>query len=167
MESAVEDEEAAPGQPDGAQSDDMQIDQLVGHLLRACQQVHVALWSETFPAGLTSPQFAVLHSLARHGPLRQTTLRSMARLDRSNAADVIRRLVSRRLVTQVRDPADARRKVVRLTAAGSAVHREAAQRARQVNDAMFDGLDPGERRELVRMLGTLLDHHRGLLDYPA
>jgi DNA-binding MarR family transcriptional regulator len=148
-----------------AQAVEFELSSMIGHLLRTCQQLHVAIWSDIFPAGLTSPQFAVLHALAHEGELNQTTLRSRARLDRSTAADVIRRLVARRLVSQVKDPADARRRVVRLTTAGRAVYVDATERARQVNEAMLHGLDTTQRTELVSLLTSLLDHHRGLLDY--
>jgi DNA-binding MarR family transcriptional regulator len=144
---------------------DFDLEHMIGHLLRTCQQLHVAIWSDVFPGGLTSPQFAVLHALAHKGQLTQTMLRSRARLDRSTAADVIRRLVARRLVSQVRDPEDGRRRVVRLTSAGRAVYAEATQRAVQVNEAMLDGLNDSQRRQLVTLLTSLLDHHRGLLDY--
>jgi DNA-binding MarR family transcriptional regulator len=144
---------------------EFEMSNMVGHLLRACQQLHVAMWSEIFPAGLTSPQFAVLHALAHEGELGQTTLRSRARLDRSTAADVIRRLAARRLISQVKDPSDARRRVVRLTNAGRAVYAEAVGRAMQVNEAMLRGFDDAQRTALVSLLNALLDHHRGLLDY--
>ncbi|MEV8614420.1 hypothetical protein AB0383_42030 [Amycolatopsis sp. NPDC051373] len=97
--------------------------------------------------------------------MNQTTLRSRARLDRSTAADVIRRLVARRLVSQVKDPGDARRRVVRLTSAGRALYAEATERAVEVNERMLEGLDTTERKQLVDSLKSLLEHHRGLLDY--
>jgi DNA-binding MarR family transcriptional regulator len=143
----------------------LDISRMVGHLLRACQQLHLAIWSDNFPAGLTSPQFAVLHALALEGPLNQTALRFRARLDRSSAADVVRRLVARRLVSQVKDPADARRRVVRLTNAGRAVHAEGTVRAQRVNEAMLQGFGAAERTQVVELLQALLHHHRGLLDY--
>jgi DNA-binding MarR family transcriptional regulator len=146
---------------------ELDLSEMIGHLLRACQQLDVAIWSGVFPAGPTSPQFAVLHALAHEGPLNQTALRSKARLDRSSAADVIRRLVARRLVSQVRDPADARRKVVRLTNAGRAVYAEATGRAQRVNEAMLDGMAGPDRATLTGLLNSLLQHHRGLLDYQA
>ncbi|MCF7549470.1 MarR family winged helix-turn-helix transcriptional regulator [Pseudonocardia sp. WMMC193] len=154
---------ASPQQPAGPVEFDLAS--MIGHLLRTCQQVHVAIWAENFPGGLTSPQFAVLHALAHDGSLTQVTLRSKIRLDRSTTADVIRRLVARRLVTQVKDPEDARRRVVRLTAAGRALYVESTVRATQVNEAMLAGLDPVQREQLVTLLTSLLDHHKGLLDY--
>jgi DNA-binding MarR family transcriptional regulator len=144
---------------------ELDLSLMVGHLLRACQQLHLAIWSDNFPGGLTSPQFAVLHALALEGPLNQTTLRSRARLDRSSAADVVRRLVARRLVSQVKDPTDARRRVVRLTSAGRAVHAEGTVRAQRVNEAMLAGFTGAERTQVVEVLQALLHHHRGLLDY--
>lgn len=145
---------------------EFRLSDMIGHLLRACEQLHLAVWSDLFPGGPTSPQFAVLHALAHEGELRQTTLRSRARLDRSSAADVVHRLVSRRLVTQVKDPTDARRRIVRLTAAGRAVYDEATARALRVNETMLSGLDEVEQVQLTTLLGKLLQQHAHLLDYP-
>jgi DNA-binding MarR family transcriptional regulator len=156
---------ATPAVP--AQAVEFDITNMVGHLLRVCQQAHLAIWSEVFPAGLTSPQFAVLNALAHEGELNQTTLRSRARLDRSTAADVIRRMAARRLITHIKDPADARRRVVRLTQAGRAVHSEAVERALQVNEMVLKGLDGTQRMQLVSLLQALLDQHRELLGYPV
>ncbi|MDX6263689.1 MAG: MarR family transcriptional regulator, lower aerobic nicotinate degradation pathway regulator [Kribbellaceae bacterium] len=144
---------------------EFELSAMIGHLLRTCQQVHVAIWADIFPGGLTSPQFAVLHALAHEGPLTQVALRSKVRLDRSTTADVVRRLVARRLVTQVRDPEDGRRKVVRLTAAGRALYAEGTVRATQVNEAMLAGLSASDRAQLLALLASLLEHHKGLLDY--
>jgi DNA-binding MarR family transcriptional regulator len=151
--------------PGAVEPVELELSRMIGHLLRACQQLHVAIWSDVFPAGLTSPQFAVLHALAHEGPLNQTTLRSRARLDRSSAADVIRRLVARRLVSQVKDPSDARRRVVRLTTAGRSVYAEATVRAERVNETMLAGLSDAERASVLGLLQSLLVQHRGLLDY--
>ncbi|MFG3662546.1 MarR family winged helix-turn-helix transcriptional regulator [Streptomyces sp. NPDC047706] len=147
------------------QAADFDLSTMTGHLLRSCQQIHVAIWSEVFPGGLTSPQFAILHALAQQGPLTQTALRSKVRLDRSTTADVVRRLVARRLVSQVKDPEDARRRVVRLTAAGRALYLESTTRAVKVNEAMLAGLDEEQRTQLLTLLGCLLERHKGLLDY--
>jgi DNA-binding MarR family transcriptional regulator len=138
---------------------DFDLSAMIGHLLRACQQVHVAIWAEIFPGGLTSPQFAVLHSLAHQGPLTQVALGAASRLDRSTTADIVRRLVARRLLTQVKDPSDARRRVVRLTAAGRALYADSTVRATRVNDAMLAGLDGEQRAALLSLLRSLLDHH--------
>jgi DNA-binding MarR family transcriptional regulator len=148
-----------------AEAVEFDLSSMVGHLLRTCQQVHVAIWAEVFPGGLTSPQFAVLYALAHEGPLTQTALRSKVRLDRSTTADVVRRLVSRRLVSQVKDPEDGRRRVVRLTAAGRALYAESTTRATKVNEAMLAGLDDDQRAQLLALLGSLLEQHKGLLDY--
>ncbi|WP_051341858.1 MarR family winged helix-turn-helix transcriptional regulator [Pseudonocardia spinosispora] len=154
---------AAPRQrPEPVEFD---LSNMIGHLLRTCQQVHVAIWADHFPGGLTSPQFAVLHALAHEGALTQVALRSKIRLDRSTTADVVRRMVARRLATQVKDPHDARRRLVRLTAAGRALYAESTVRATQVNESMLAGLEEEQRTRLVTLLGSLLEHHKGLLDY--
>lgn len=154
-------------EPAVPEATEFELADMIGHLLRTCQQLHVVVWSEVFPSGLTSPQFAVLHALAHGGELNQSTLRARARLDKSNAADVIRRLVARRYVTQVRDPADARRKLVRLTSAGRKVYAEATGRAVEVNERVLGGLDEETRRHLMSGLNDLLRQHRDKLAYPS
>ncbi|HWD03444.1 MAG TPA: MarR family transcriptional regulator [Amycolatopsis sp.] len=148
-----------------AEAVEFDLSNMIGHLLRTCQQLHVAIWTDIFPGGLTSPQFAVLHALAHEGALTQTALRSQVRLDRSTTADVVRRLVARRLITQVKDPEDGRRRVVRLTAAGRALYTESTVRATRVNETMLAGLSDEERARLLSLLASLLEHHKGLLDY--
>lgn len=131
---------------------DFQLREILGHLLRVCQQLHVALWTESFDRNLTSPQFAVLHELSHENPLDQTTLRSRASLDRSTATDIIQRLVRKGWITQHRDPADSRRKLIELTEEGRAAHRAALGPARHVSDKMLNEIDHAERAELIRLL---------------
>jgi len=48
---------------------------------------------------------------------------------------------------------------------GRALYAESTVRAVRVNEAMLAGLDEEQRTQLVSLLNSLLDHHKGLLDY--
>jgi DNA-binding MarR family transcriptional regulator len=58
--------------------------------------------------------------------------------------------VSRRI-----DPADRRRTVLALTAAGRAIHREIVPHARRVEARLLQGLAPAERVQLDRLVAKL------------
>jgi DNA-binding MarR family transcriptional regulator len=139
---------------------DFELRDMVGHLIRVTQQVHFSLWGDGIGEDhLTSPQFAVLHVLARQQPLDQRTLGDRASLDRSTTTDVVGRLVERGIVERTYDPADARRRLVRLTSHGIAVHRAAAVRASAINESLLEAVDDEERDSLLRILNKILDHH--------
>jgi DNA-binding MarR family transcriptional regulator len=139
---------------------DFELRGMVGHLLRVSQQVHAARWAEVFQNGMTSPQFAVLHVLAREDPVDQTTLRSRASLDRSTAADIIQRLVAKKWIVRTRDTTDTRRNLIRLTEEGRTVLRASLDHAREVNDGLLSGMEEHERQELLRLLGKVVGSPR-------
>ncbi|MFR9803741.1 MarR family winged helix-turn-helix transcriptional regulator [Pseudonocardia sp. RS010] len=86
-----------------------------GHLIRRAQQVHTVAWVEEVGRTVTSSQYAVLSALWAH-PLgiEQSAGADLASLDPSTMADIVARLVRRGWVTRTRDPADARRRLLRL-----------------------------------------------------
>jgi MarR family transcriptional regulator, temperature-dependent positive regulator of motility len=139
---------------------DFELRDTVGHLIRVTQQVHFSLWGDGIGEDrLTSPQFAVLHVLAHQQPLDQRTVGDRASLDRSTVTDIVGRLVERGIVERTYDAADARRRLVRLTARGLMVHRAAAIRASAINESLLEAIDDGERDSLLRILNKILDHH--------
>lgn len=139
---------------------DFELRDMVGHLIRVTQQVHFSLWGEGIGEDrLTSPQFAVLHVLSHQQPLDQRTLGDRASLDRSTITDIVGRLVERGLLERTHDPADARRRLVRLTNRGLTVHREATTRANAINESLLEAIDEEERASLLGILNKILDHH--------
>lgn len=86
-----------------------------GHLVRCAQQVHSALWHREFDGELTSPQYAVMSTLTAHPGIDQRSAGLITSLDKSNIADVVRRLEQRGWLTRTRDADDARRNVLALT----------------------------------------------------
>lgn len=135
---------------------DLVLSAVVGHLLRRAQQIHAALWSECVPGGITSPQYAVLHVLARHPRVDQTRLGELASLDRSTTADIARRLLTRGLVERHRDAHDTRRYLLELTASGRALLDAATAPALEVDRRMVDGLTDRQAEELVHLLRLVL-----------
>jgi MarR family transcriptional regulator, temperature-dependent positive regulator of motility len=142
------------------EANDFEFGDMVGYLVRVSQQVHAALWSSAFGVqGLTSPQFAVLHVLAREDALDQTTLGERASLDRTTVAQIVTRLERRGFVVRDRDELDGRRNVVRMTSAGHSAHATASHGANEINETLLRAVSKEDREVLVRVLGEIIAEH--------
>ena len=112
-------------------------------------------------AGVRKHHFTVLTALAEAGAVSQADLGRRLWLDRSDLHAVLNDLERAGWVARVRDEADRRRNLVRLTPEGEEelarwdAHVEAAQ------DALLAPLSPDERRELATLLERVVAHHRG------
>ena len=131
----------------------------VGFLIRRAQQVHLAVWSEEAGPGLSNVQFGVLNVLHRTGGASQRELCDALDLDRSTIAGLVSRLEARDLVERVREAADRRRNLVRLTEAGGAELRRLVPHAAQVDASLTAGLTAEERTTLRNLLTRILDTH--------
>lgn len=127
-----------------------------GYLFRRAQQAHVAAWQAHVSAEVTSVQFGVLNTLARHPGSSQADLCDALDLDRSTIADIVVRLERRGLIERVRDREDRRRNNLRLTSAGQDEFRRLVPKVRKVDDVLTGSLDPADRAELRRLLFLVL-----------
>lgn len=123
-----------------------------GHLLRRVQQVHTLLWTAITSKEITPPQFAVLNGIAADPGVDQRTLAARIALDRSTAADVISRLVTRGLVERSRDSGDGRRNRLRLTGDGLRRHAQLVKHSARMIEVLLAPLDSVEREQLLRLL---------------
>src|SRR6202171_3278907 len=133
-----------------------------GHLMRGAQQVHYCLWKAEVSSVVTSPQFAVLYALRAEKNIDQKTLGERVSLDRSTTADVVARLKARGLIQRIRDPRDARRNLLRLTAAGLRTTERLIPKAARMNRLLVSVLSEREQTELLRMLNLVVDADEGL-----
>jgi DNA-binding MarR family transcriptional regulator len=102
-------------------------------------------------------QFQLLGLLHDHGPMGQGELGQTMGVDPSILVTLLNPLEADGFVSRERDPADRRRHVVTLTAAGRR-HFESATRAqRKAEDALFAGLDDDQRQQLSAVLVALRD----------
>lgn len=133
-----------------------------GHLIRRAQQVHYWLWKAEVSPEVTSPQFACLYALRAENNIDQKTLGERVSLDRSTVAEVVSRLTTRGLVQRFRDPKDARRNLLRLTAAGLRTTERLIPKAERMNRLLVSAISEPERNELLRLLNVLVDADEGL-----
>src|SRR5688500_7040667 len=90
-----------------------------GFLLRRLNQIHSSLFfAECRAFNITPVQYGLLTALSARGALDQTSLAEELGIDRTNVADVVRRLEGRGLVSREPHPEDRRAKLVSLTAKG-------------------------------------------------
>jgi DNA-binding MarR family transcriptional regulator len=139
-------------EPDAGDAEVLAAIHGVGHLVRRLFQFHARLWHDLVDEDITGPQFTVLGVLHLRGPMDQRTLGGHARLDKSTTAPIVERLRRRGLVEITRDGVDRRRKLLRVTPAGSDLVTALAPLARQVGDRMLTPLDESERRLLLSLL---------------
>lgn len=111
--------------------------------------------------GLKPRQFQVLGLLHDHGATGQRELGEILGVDPSILVTLLNPLEADGFVSRERDPADRRRHVVTLTAAGRQHFDSATRGQREAEDTMFAGLDDDQRRRLEDLLIALRDNRPG------
>jgi len=120
------------------------------HRLHACREAFASI------AGLSAVQYEILMIAGRGAGLPVGEV--AARLHRSGAFITIEasKLVQRGILTKAADPADGRRVLLQVTAAGLALIRRLAPYQVRVNDELFGKLDAKSFRELRSLVRQLL-----------
>lgn len=103
--------------------------------------------------------FAVLSALEEYGALSQAEIGRCLRLDRNDVSGILNRLEDCGRADRQADPANRRRNVVTLTAAGRQHLEELQQHADAVQAELLADLDTAERHRLQALLAKVLDSH--------
>lgn len=137
-------------------ADDYRLEEQVGHVLRRAHQRHAAIFQDGMgDLQLTPMQFAALVKIRDVGQVSQNQLGRLTAMDPATIQGVIQRLEERKLIERHADPADRRRAILRLSAAGAGIAVEAIQRARRITEATLEPLDETERRAFLALLKKL------------
>jgi DNA-binding MarR family transcriptional regulator len=104
--------------------------------------------------------FAVMAALEEYGVLSQADLGRRLGLDRNDVSGIVTRLGDGGYVERETDPANRRRNVITLTAAGKRYLEEIQRHADAAQDELLAGLSSAERRQLNQLLAKLLSSHR-------
>ena len=107
--------------------------------------------------GLSAAQLFVLRRLAEQAPLSINELAAVTFTHQSSVSVVVSRLVERRLVTRIRDPRDARRRLLTLTSGGRRKLRSAPGTSQDRLIAAIQALSPARRRATGDALGSIAD----------
>ena len=96
----------------------------------------------------------LLFEIGAAGPTTIRALRERLDLDSGHVSRMLRRLEQEGLVETLPDPADARRRIVRLTAAGHRARRELDDRSEALAARLVDPLTDRQRERLAEALAT-------------
>ena len=130
-------------------------DGAVFHLMRRVLQRHAARWSAALPE-MTKAQWAVLRAAAEDYPHDQNMIGEQAAIDKATLVPLIARLVDRGWLTRETDPADRRRRRLRLTDAGRAALAHATPVVAEIDATTIADLDVVERARLRALLTRLV-----------
>jgi DNA-binding MarR family transcriptional regulator len=115
-----------------------------------------AIRVEAFAAAGSSGYLSrLLASLADQGVASQAELSRRTGIDASDVVAAVNELASRGFVTRQRDPQDARRYIVALTASGRKELARLVAVVADIQDRFLAPLSESERRTLLRILGKL------------
>lgn len=104
--------------------------------------------------------YRLLATLEQSGPASQATLGRRSGIHVSDMVATINELADSGLVERAPDPADRRRNVISLTAAGKRQLRRLEKKLAECQEELLAPLSPEERQQLTGLLSKLLDHHR-------
>jgi len=131
------------------------LDDQVGFLMRVAGQRHAAIFQAHMPYDLTPTQFATLIRLGEVGKGSQNQLGRLTAMDVATTKGVVDRLRAKGLVTLAADAADARRRVIALSAEGRRILPELRRIGTRITSQTLDPLSPRERVTLLRLLRRL------------
>jgi len=103
--------------------------------------------------------YRLLATLEEFGPASQAALGRRSDIHLSDMVATINDLVEEKLVKRAPDPADRRRNIVSLTAAGKRRLRKLEKQLAQAQDELLAPLSEDERAQLTGLLSRLLEHH--------
>lgn len=132
-------------------SEDYQLDEQIGYLLRLANQRHLEIFSESMPA-LTPTQFSVLARLHEVGQLSQNELGRRVGIDAATTNGVIDRLYKKGLIKSKADNRDKRRLSISLTAKGIRTTEKALPVAQNITRSTIEKLTASEASKLVKLL---------------
>lgn len=128
-----------------------------GFLVRRLHQIHVAIFlQECSSDNVTPVQFGLLSAVLDEPGCDQVTLAEKVGIDRTNIADVVRRLERRGWVKRVVNASDRRMRAVSLTDEGRMFVNRAHARMQRAQERLLSPLGEKERAQFVRLLQRLV-----------
>ena len=107
---------------------------------------------------LTVQQFWTIVAVDEHPGISQAEIASRVRSDAPTVSRALAALLERGIVRADPDPDDRRRTCVVLTATGKRLARQLAPVAREVREAVVDGMTPAEIATLTAALQRIVDN---------
>lgn len=131
-----------------------------GFLIRRLHQIHMAIFlRECAEENVTPIQWGILTIVNAHPGVGHAEIADELGLDRSNVANVINRLIRRRLLKQTGSKTDKRRKSILITPQGRNLLTTFLPKARGAQRKLLDLLTEDERRTFMKLLTRLVEHN--------
>ncbi len=129
-----------------------------GFLVRRLHQIHYAMFfEECEEGGITPVQFGVLTVLARNPWLDQTAIGYEVGLDRTTAADVIKRLEEKGYLERRINPEDKRSRQAAVTEKGAAIMAELQESMARAQKRLLQPLSPRDQKLFMSLLVELVE----------
>ncbi|GLW35712.1 MarR family winged helix-turn-helix transcriptional regulator [Actinoplanes regularis] len=130
-------------------------------LTRTADHAHRLVGDGFSAVGARGYHYRLLATLEELGPASQAALGRRSGIHLSDMVATINELADGGLVERAPDPADRRRNIISLTAAGERQLRQLEERLTETQEELLAPLSPEERQRLTELLSRLLDHHNG------
>jgi MarR family transcriptional regulator, lower aerobic nicotinate degradation pathway regulator len=131
-----------------------------GFLIRRANQIAVSIFLgeiEVTAPGMTTTQYGALVVLRAREGLAQATLARLVGIDRSTTALVVAKLESDGLIERTTDDLDKRRKMLKITAEGLSILKQAEEPAEAARLKLLSAFNQREARVFVGLLHKLVD----------
>ncbi|AXB44559.1 MarR family winged helix-turn-helix transcriptional regulator [Amycolatopsis albispora] len=128
-------------------------------LTQTAQHAHRLIADELATADARGHHYRLLATLDETGPASQAELGRRTGIHFSDVVAVLNELAERGLLDRAPDPADRRRNVITITAAGRRQLKKLDRLVAGVQDQLLEPLSPAEREQLTGLLTRLLAHH--------
>lgn len=129
-----------------------------GYLIRRLHQLHYALFfEECAGTDITPVQYGLMTILSTNPDSDQIAIANALGIDRTNVADVLRRLHQAGLVERQRSEKDKRAVISRLTPAGEALLKRLYPAMARAQERLLECLDPERREAFLATLMELLE----------
>jgi DNA-binding MarR family transcriptional regulator len=143
--------------PDRGQHGENRVGSTVANLIHRVRQcTDDAFASEAGSVDLTPRQLIVLEAISAMPGASQARLCAATGIDRSTLAEIMRRMVERRIVARRRSRQDARTYAIELTDAGHSMLRQACPVATKVEQRITEILGSRKTEELAQMLDRIV-----------
>lgn len=108
-------------------------------------------------AGLQVPEWRIMMALPSHQPCSSHDLCVLTSMDAARVSRAQRRLEDLDMISVIRDKADRRRLVVRLSSKGTVELSRLKSAAQAAESKMLDSLGPEDRAQLKTAIGSLFE----------
>ena len=126
-------------------------------ILRSALRAYPAL------TGLKVVEARTLHEIGQHGPVMARDIAKSASLHETQVSLAVKKLVDKKLIRFIRDPADQRRKLLTLTPAGRPKFKTIAEILEQRRQQILRGMSLKEQAQFFALLNKITENAEAML----